>query len=438
MAGIEPSRSTRTRYSAGSGRGARPQLRSGRRAVQFHKSAVIHRATVAGRNLSYRGFSVPFMSRNRARRRNKRAQRDAARKHRAAHSEAQTPTLTELLRGLLSDQHPLNLLAMVSFALGRAMPDPFAEFRGDHREVLDLARLVDNVTEDESPVTSAFLAALAELTDDEEIRARCRQTLADRGHELPFWLSKLADLDIYRAVHRTHVLGDRSELLIGARLMDRTKFTCIVQFEHGPSLRISDAGFSPESISSLITAVNQQAEHPDFIHVEMDPAEARAWIDEGFGPPATMFLPHSTAWPESKALLQWLLRKLPDGGMRIEPPRWSSEDIHTVLRDFVTTLPGRASSRFHLMCVLAELCESTGTGDPLRWSESRLQEILTPEPDGYRDFEDDLLVDLPELLRQLVPFAHAQAGIRQGLTDRALAAISEYEPAYYRTLDEAG
>jgi hypothetical protein len=378
------------------------------------------------------------MSGNRSRRRNKRAQRDAARKHRAVHGEAQTPTLTESLRGLLSDQHPLNFLVMVSFALGRAMPDPFAEFRRDHREVLDLGRLVDSVTEDESPETSAFLAALAELTDDEEIRARCRQILVARRHELPIWLSKLADLDIYRAVHRTHVLGDRSELLIGARLADRTELTCIVQFKHGCSVEISDAGFSLDGISALIAAATQQAEHPDFIHVEVGLAEARAWIDEGFGLPETMFLPHSTAWPESKALLQWLIRKLPDGGMRTEPPRWSSEAIHTVLRDFVTALPGRASSRFCAMCVLAELCESTGTGDPLRWSESRLQEILTPEPDGYRDFEDELSVDLPELLRQYVPFAHAQAGIRQGLTDRALAAIDEYEPAYYRALDEAG
>ncbi|GFG58533.1 hypothetical protein MMUR_26690 [Mycolicibacterium murale] len=318
------------------------------------------------------------------------------------------------------------------------MPDPFAQFRRDHREVLDLRRLVDNVTAEESPETSAFLAALAELTDDEELRARCRRILADRSHELPLWLSNLADLDIYRAVHRTHVLGDRSELLIGARLADRTDLTCIVHFEHGRCLEISDAGFSSDSISSLIAAVNQQAEHPDFIHVEMDLAEARAWIDEGFGPSATMFLPHSTAWPESKALLQWLIRKLPDGGIRIEPPRWSSEDIHTLLRDFCTALLGTAPSRFHAMCVLAELCESTGIGDPLRWSESRLHEILTPEPDGYRDFEDELLVDLPELLRQYVPFAHAQAGIRQGLTDRALAAIDEYESAYYQALDEAG
>lgn len=402
------------------------------------ESTGIHRATAAGRNLSYRGFSVRFMSGNRSRRRNKRAQRDAARKHRAAHGEAQTPTLTQLLRGLLSDQHPLNFLVMVSFAIGRAMPDPFAQFRRDHREVLDLGRLVDNVAEDESPETSAFLAALGELTDDEEIRARCQQIVADRGDELPSWLSKLADLHIYRAVHRSHVLGDRSELLIGARLADRTELTCIVHFEHGRSLEISDAGFSLDSIGSLVAEVNRQAEHPDFIHVEVNLAEARAWIAEGFGPPETMFLPQSTAWPESKALVQWFIRKLPEGGMRAEPPRWSPDDIHTVLRDFCTALPGRSSSRFHAISVLAEICESTGTGDPLRWSESRLHEVLAPDLDEYREFEDELLVDLPELLRQFIPFAHAQAGIRQGLTDRALAAIGEYEPAYYRTLDEAG
>lgn len=82
------------------------------------------------------------------------------------------------------------------------------------------------------------------------------------------------------------------------------------------------------------------------------------------------------------------------------------------------------------MYVLAELCEDSGTGDPLRWSAARIREVLDADTSEDDEFDGDRPFELPELLRVFVPFAHAQAGIRQGLTGRALAAIDEYGPVY--------
>jgi hypothetical protein len=38
------------------------------------------------------------------------------------------------------------------------------------------------------------------------------------------------------------------------------------------------------------------------------------------------------------------------------------------------------------------------------------------------------MLDVPALLRVYVPFAHAQSGIRDGLTAEALAVIDEMSP----------
>lgn len=79
---------------------------------------------------------------------------------------------------------------------------------------------------------------------------------------------------------------------------------------------------------------------------------------------------------------------------------------------------------------LLELCIEEGTGDPLRWSAPRVQQLLTAAV-----AEDELLVaeaqlDVPELLRAFIPFAHAESGIRQELTAEALAAIDDEADGY--------
>jgi hypothetical protein len=42
------------------------------------------------------------------------------------------------------------------------------------------------------------------------------------------------------------------------------------------------------------------------------------------------------------------------------------------------------------------------------------------------------VLDVPELLRAFVPFAHAQSGIRDELTAEALAVIDEMSPGHER------
>jgi hypothetical protein len=74
----------------------------------------------------------------------------------------------------------------------------------------------------------------------------------------------------------------------------------------------------------------------------------------------------------------------------------------------------------------------TGAGDPLRWSAARTARVFTGSaPDGAY-ISIATVLDVPELLRAFVPFAHAQSGIRDELTAEALAVIDEMSPVHKR------
>ena len=96
--------------------------------------------------------------------------------------------------------------------------------------------------------------------------------------------------------------------------------------------------------------------------------------------------------------------------------------------------------------MLLDLFES-GTGDPLRWSEARVERALSVMSYFGDRFPLEVALDAPDLLRAFIPFAHAQSGIRDELTSRTLGAIDELRSNYKRNvlknadywwLDDAG
>jgi hypothetical protein len=81
--------------------------------------------------------------------------------------------------------------------------------------------------------------------------------------------------------------------------------------------------------------------------------------------------------------------------------------------------------------MLLQLFES-GTGDPLRWSGTRVERAIGDTPYLEQSFPLEVVLDAPDLLRAFIPFAHAQSGIREELTSRTLAAIDALQTRYKR------
>jgi hypothetical protein len=160
----------------------------------------------------------------------------------------------------------------------------------------------------------------------------------------------------------------------------------------------------------------------------MSLADAGAWMRHGLDRP---LFPHkSDRWPECLPLAKWLAAHLPDGGERYQTAEWSLPQLTELFRAFFATPEGAPFNDFECRSMLDELVDS-GNGDPLRWSVTRIEQVLD-RPQFYHDFELHCILELPDLLRAYIPFAHAQCGIPEALTAEALAFIARKARAYRR------
>ena len=327
------------------------------------------------------------------------------------------PLLDEVRRAL--DSHPLELLGIVSMLIEATKPDPFAYLPGrPQRETVDLARLVDSFTDVHTSETTVLLAVLGELLDDPDMQERCRHEVSARQIALRPWISGLADIDVYRTVRRTHVLGDDDEIILGARLSTGERLSCAAYIDHHTFSVVKDAFVIADSIDTVVRAAQERNTDPDTSLVDMDPADARAWLDHGLSQ-HSVFTGQSDTWPACRPLLHWLTRRLPAGGTPYQSPEWDSGDLSELCDEFFASEHGgRFTRRRHGRLLEGLLSE----GDPLRWSVPKIEHLFRH---GLDDSDEPLAVILetPQLLKNFIPFAHARSGIRDALTAEALAAI---------------
>lgn len=377
------------------------------------------------------------MSDGRARRKAKQARRDAARRKNRRALDPEDAAFVDELRRVLDTGNPLGLLGLASYVIQRAEPDPWAAYKRNRTKPIGLDQSIDYLIRMRTSETAALLAAIAELVDDDVLSTRCRRAASSRRKHLPPWVARLGEIHVYRAVRIAHVLGDNDQLLIGARLADGYELTCGVRLDHNMMSEVTDVVFFPESIYSVLASAKPQIDDPDLSFVDMNLADARAWVTHGIARAGPLYLlPQSDTWPEGLALLRWLIGKLPEGGQEYSAPQWDREQTYPLFRQFFMSPAGRRFDAFDYRGLLSDLCE-IGTGDPLRWSATRIEQLLRSP-----DFDDGLvstecLLGVPDLLRAYVPFAHAQSGIREGLTEEALTAIDECREDYERSVQQA-
>jgi hypothetical protein len=241
--------------------------------------------------------SLRDMSDERRARRAKQVRRDARRaKKRNAESGADT-TLRDAVRSALARGHPLGLLSVASMLINMAEPETL-------RDTTHLDQLVTGLIGARNRETTALLAVIAELlVADPAPRLRCRQELAGRDEHLPRWITALPQVHVYRAVRRTHVLGDVDELVIGMRLNGEHELTVAVLIDHTMLSSIADAAVLPNPIDAALARVAEA--HNDTRVAEMRLADARAWIEEALSRPALAL--ETDTWPLCRALVRWLV-----------------------------------------------------------------------------------------------------------------------------------
>jgi hypothetical protein len=346
--------------------------------------------------------------------------RDMSNKRRARNGKGSADwTLEGAIRSALAGGHPLSLLSMASVVINVAKPD-----RCDTNFV---DRTLDGLVGVRTREVTALLAVVAELlVDDPAAQDRCRREVAERGEHLPQWIAALPRVDLYRAVRRTHVLGDVDELVVGMRLDGGHELTIVVGIDHNMWSSVDDAGAVPEPIDEVLSRVAESSSDTDVF--EMTRADARVWIEDALNKPSLG--PETETWPLYRALVRWLVDRLPEGGEHWSPAGTSVSKEELCDRFFGTTSAAPFTDSGHRELLL-ELFD-TGSGDPLRWSAARVERAI-----GGMSYSDDSIpvevaLDAPDLLRAFIPYAHAQSGIRDELTSRTLAMVDALRSSYKR------
>jgi hypothetical protein len=222
------------------------------------------------------------------------------------------------------------------------------------------------------------------------------------------------------------VLGDVDELVVGMRLAGGHELTIAVEIDHNMWSSVADAGVVPDPIDEALARVAESSSDTDVL--EMSLADARVWIADALNKPA--LIPETDAWPRYRALIQWLVGRLPEGGEGRSPVgEWESNE-ELCEKFFASSAAAPFTNPSHRELLL-ELFE-TGTGDPLRWSAARVEGVIGGTPYSEDSFPLEVALDAPDLLRAFIPYAHAQSGIRDELTTQTLAMVDALRSSYKR------
>lgn len=362
------------------------------------------------------------MSDQRRLRKAKQTRRDVRRAKKRNETDAVSAALHEAIGGAVAAKHPFDLLylaAMVTQPDERERftlptPDTFTKDRCDGI----LAALINAPGRE----TTALLTVIGELlVSDVERQRRCRDGLAKRHEHLPRWIVALPEIDVYRAVRIAHVLGDTDEIVIGARINGVHELAVSVLIDHTAAFAATDAGVLPMRIAEGIASVTDS----DARIVEMTPADARAWLEEATAPLPGLgdhVVRQTEGWPLWRELVRWLVTRMPEGGEG-RTPALDDDDIYELCEAFFRSPAAGPFTSLDHGSLLDELV-ATGHGDPRFWSVRRIGQTIG-RPYYCESFQVPLEValDAPDLLRVYIPYVHAQNGIGDELTAKAIAEV---------------
>ncbi|MGH3520962.1 MAG: DUF6398 domain-containing protein [Haloechinothrix sp.] len=361
----------------------------------------------------------------------------AARPHNSRLERAVPPDLVSDVRRAISADHPIDLLALVSSVLAVVDPRGRSPFAPDDQPEFSRAELLQSFLDMPSPETSALLAVIAEMTEEDLLRARILKELASRPSVLQRWLAGLSEVVVYRTVEIVHVLGDGDNIMLGARLPDGHELTCVVYIDHNLGSLVKDAFVVPEALAEVIALMRSNAD-VDTSWRELDPAAARARVRAAIDVAAMTVPPFETeTWPACRALVEWLNALLPEGGTGYQRPEWDSTMLTALSEQFFASAHGaELDDHEHRTLLDSVLWFGTdyGPGDPLRWSPVSVEILLVDWVPRKVVADPTYLAKAPRLLRAFIRFCHAERGIRASLTTETLLAVDHWEPEYQRII----
>jgi hypothetical protein len=344
------------------------------------------------------------------------------------------PTLEDRIDAALASDQPLDVLTLASGLMNALDPrsaDPFEARRGN----ATLPEFAQALIEQPRRPTSALLAVIAALTDDDVLKARVNRELSKRSFPIPDGLIGLSTISPYRVVNITDDLGDGEEIIIGARLATGEPITASVFVDHNLGTVVKDAFVIAVPVEGFLeAAAGHDAFDEDVTIGDLDPAAARARLAEAIEQGARVYPPYETDhWPSCRPIVEWLCRGLPHGGAGYDFRQSTATDRATIADRFFASPFGRGVDGPDERALLDDVLwygTDYSTGDPHRWSVPKVEVLMLDWVPRKIVADNEYLARLPELLKAYVEFAHGEAGIRARLTVETADAIDEFTAKY--------
>lgn len=350
-------------------------------------------------------------------------------------AEPEEPELLAEVHDLLAEGHPLPLLTYVSGLLD-AVEDPGPSPWAPRTPELSCAELVDTFVAVDRAETTALLTVVAEFSDDEVLVRRIRRELAGRSHRLPRWLARLGSVQPAEAALVAHPLGAFTMVLVGSRTTDGAEITVVVEVDHTLGTVATEGLCYPGPVDVAVEKLDDPDDEVTVTRIDL--ADARARIEEAVATGRITVPPfESDTWPAIRPLVSWLVRQLPPGGSGQLRPEVDDTERAAITEAFFASLDGRGHDHDdgqHLLDSLLWYGSDYGTGDPLTWSTAEVEMLLLDWLPRKVIADAEHLAGAPEVLRALIRFGHAERGVSEELTRRALAAVDAHEPEYQRLI----
>lgn len=348
------------------------------------------------------------------------------------------PDIMDDVAALLDEDHPFPLLAMCSSLLAvldERTVSPLDRLRGSASDSIDRADLLQSLKGVDIAETTALLMAFAALTPDEGERSVLRRELATRRHALPPWVALLGESpEPYRAFELVHPHGDSEGLFVGARL-GTFEFLVALSIDHNAGTLVEDATVEPTPVDEILVVMAQDDDpDPDATLNEIGLADARVRIEEAISL-ASMTWPRidTDSWPSCRALVEWICRHLPEGGVSTAPAELTEKQIGEIIDRFVASEHTEGMDRVDARDIVQTFLWFTSGyrgGDPLRWSPASVEILLEDWLPRKVVADAAYLSRVPTVLRAFVRFCDAERGLRPELTAQTIEVIDELAPAY--------
>jgi len=351
-------------------------------------------------------------------------------------ASAEDQELIQELRAAMRADSPVPLAMTVSTIMAACEPRSSSPL-DQTPEGPSLTELVDSLIATSYAETTAALTVIACLTSDELLVKRIDKELATRHHPLPEWLGGMREAaPVPEVWELTESLGDGDNYFLGVNLPSGDTLSALVYVDHNLGTVVKDAFLSDEKLDALLETVRSRLDGQ--VLQRTDAAQGRAVMEAAIDAGATLYPPlESDTWPGCRPAVEWMLRLLPAGAAAPERPDWSDEDLARLSEDFFDSSYGRdldADDERSLLDSVLWYGTDYGPGDPLRWSPTSVEILLSDWFPRKVIADTEYLAKLPRLLRAFVRYCHQVRGISADRTHDTLSAVDSFEPEYQRII----